>query len=248
MKEAIDTFKTANKTIAIFSSDAPFSPLDLYDDIGTLACFHGKYNLGHNRGSSLDDFTEMMANLWQRFATPFERLGIIRRVLKTLTPQEREDLFEAYADWHAGSNIGIFEHVVYEYRDFLFSDALRDWSEGIGLPRALISLPLFLYDHSGITMKTSRFGCRWDSGPVGFVWAERGKEGLTDDAITRCLISEVQTYSRYLEGDVYDIRIDHGDGNDDAEWMGPIFGYESALEEARSILVANGGGLEGTPA
>lgn len=27
-----------------------------------------------------------------------------------------------------------------------------------------IILPLYLYDHSGITIATSPFGCRWDSG------------------------------------------------------------------------------------
>ena len=30
-----------------------------------------------------------------------------------------------------------------------------------------IYLPLYLYDHSGITMNTTGFSCQWDSGQVG---------------------------------------------------------------------------------
>lgn len=31
-------------------------------------------------------------------------------------------------------------------------------------------LPLYLYDHSGLTMNTSGFSCRWDSGQVGWIY------------------------------------------------------------------------------
>jgi len=34
-----------------------------------------------------------------------------------------------------------------------------------------VVLDLYLYDHSGITMSTSPFGCPWDSGQVGFIYA-----------------------------------------------------------------------------
>jgi len=32
-----------------------------------------------------------------------------------------------------------------------------------------IILPLYLYDHSGITMNTTGFSCGWDSGQVGYI-------------------------------------------------------------------------------
>ena len=34
---------------------------------------------------------------------------------------------------------------------------------------AAVILPLFLYDHSGITLQTSPFSCPWDSGQIGFI-------------------------------------------------------------------------------
>ena len=76
---------------------------------------------------------------------------------------------------------------------------------------ALIVLPLYLYDHSGITISTSSFSCRWDSGQVGFIYVtketlqkEYGEitEGVLETA-TRVLEGEVKTYDQYLTGDVY---------------------------------------------
>src|SRR3989304_5726596 len=34
----------------------------------------------------------------------------------------------------------------------------------------IIFLPLYLYDHGGITMSTGAFSCPWDSGQVGFIY------------------------------------------------------------------------------
>ena len=34
-------------------------------------------------------------------------------------------------------------------------------------------LPLYMYDHGGITIRTTPFDCQWDSGQVGFIWITR---------------------------------------------------------------------------
>ena len=34
-------------------------------------------------------------------------------------------------------------------------------------------LPLYLYDHSGITMNTGGFSCSWDSGQMGWIYATK---------------------------------------------------------------------------
>ena len=39
----------------------------------------------------------------------------------------------------------------------------------------VIVLPLYLYDHSGITISTSPFSCPFDSGKVGFVFVTHEK-------------------------------------------------------------------------
>ena len=40
---------------------------------------------------------------------------------------------------------------------------------------AAIILPLYLYDHSGITMNTTGFYCPWDSGIVGYITISKAK-------------------------------------------------------------------------
>ena len=39
----------------------------------------------------------------------------------------------------------------------------------------VVCLPLYLYDHSGITMNTTGFACSWDSGQVGWIYATKEK-------------------------------------------------------------------------
>lgn len=38
-----------------------------------------------------------------------------------------------------------------------------------------VILPLYLYDHSGITISTTSFSCQWDSGKVGFIYISKKK-------------------------------------------------------------------------
>jgi len=75
-------------------------------------------------------------------------------------------------------------------------------SEGISDETHVI-LPLYLYDHSGITISTSPFSCPWDSGRVGFIYAKRGAEDTTDERLERYLKGEVDTYDAYISGEVY---------------------------------------------
>ena len=67
-------------------------------------------------------------------------------------------------------------------------------------------LPLYLYDHSGITISTSPFGCQWDSGQIGFIFVSKEKveeEVMDESKVEEILVGEVKTYDQYLTGDVY---------------------------------------------
>ena len=48
----------------------------------------------------------------------------------------------------------------------------------LGQVKGFTMLPLYLYDHSGITMSISPFSCPWDSGQVGWIYC-------TPDAISK---------------------------------------------------------------
>ena len=94
----------------------------------------------------------------------------------------------------------------YDSWDEMSSDIIRE--ENVS-----VILPLYLYDHSGITMNTTGFSCRWDSGQVGFIFVskndvrkEYGVKRISKklrEKVTKLLIGEVETYDKYLTGDVY---------------------------------------------
>lgn len=81
---------------------------------------------------------------------------------------------------------------------------------------ARVVLPLYLYDHSGISMRAGTFGtrpgypydCQWDSSMVGIIFdstetrEECGWEKKTDDEIEAELRQEIEIYDVYLRGDV----------------------------------------------
>lgn len=107
-------------------------------------------------------------------------------------------------------------------------DKLEEW---LNSRKDWICLPLYLYDHSGITMSTSPFSCSWDSGQVGFIFCstdmiikEYGDTSPeTLEKVTKILENEVEIYDQYLTGDVYGFKIvklstcDHGHTHEDEE-------------------------------
>ena len=70
-------------------------------------------------------------------------------------------------------------------------------------------LPLYLYDHGGITISTNSFNDSWDSGKIGYIFVtnrmvkENGLDIENKELIQRILEGEVETYDKYLRGDIY---------------------------------------------
>src|SRR3990172_5623508 len=147
MSKEVKTIQKNNCTIKIYQDENPESPRE-WDNLGTMVCFHSRYNLGDEKHG---------------FYNP-------------------DDL-----------------------QEFL--------NENKG---KVISLPLYLYDHSGISMSTGRaypFNCPWDSGQVGIIYITYEKirkeynwKHITKERkqkIISYLQGEVETYDQYLRGDVY---------------------------------------------
>lgn len=106
-----------------------------------------------------------------------------------------------------------------------------------------VCLPLYLYDHSGITMSTKPFSCPWDSGRVGYIYAspdairkEYGVKRITKairERVTAVLMQEVETYDQFLTGEVYGYVIETPD-DDNADSCWGFFGLDYAIGEAKS--------------
>lgn len=135
----------SNLRLEVTYDDCPENPRE-YDNLGTMVCFHRRYNLGDRHSFTTEDF-----NSWDEL-----------------------------------------EKMLYEQKD------------------AQVVLPLYLYDHSGITISTSPFSCRWDSGQLGFIYISKSKvkeEGLQVDKVSTYLENEVDMYDKYLTGQVYEYQI-----------------------------------------
>lgn len=81
--------------------------------------------------------------------------------------------------------------------------------------------PLYLFDHSGITISTSPFSCRWDSGQIGYVYMTqetKEKNTLSDEGMRDQLTHEIEAYNRFLSGEVYSYHIEQFD-NESLEWI-----------------------------
>ena len=108
-----------------------------------------------------------------------------------------------------------------------------------------IVLPLYLYDHGGITISTSAFQCTWDSGQVGYIYVTKAKiiENYGDDSdeskarATDLMVGEVKEYAMFIEGDIWKYEITTGVDDADEDLTGHgILGYDNCLEQAEAEL------------
>jgi hypothetical protein len=117
-----------------------------------------------------------------------------------------------------------------------------------------VMLPLYLYDHSGITMSTKPFSCPWDSGQVGVIYVtkeklrkEFGVKHITSSHIEKAkaqLEQEVKTYDQFLTGQCYGYTIERDGKVIDScfgfyqnEWPDDPSGFvmRSAIEAAEAV-------------
>jgi hypothetical protein len=95
-------------------------------------------------------------------------------------------------------------------------------------------------------LSTSPFGDPWDSGQSGFAFADPKQlteEFGEDSDFKEILKSAVDTWSMYLQGDVYVIRV-FVDG-EDVECIGGFYGLEYAKQEAKELAEIHAKTLEG---
>lgn len=206
--------------IRIDYDDSPSSPRE-NDNLGTMVCWHGRYNLGDEQPKcSPDEY----------------RLGLTVKYDDTIP----EDLSLTREDELADARRCV-RHVISRIRDYHdpydYKRLAEDWEEyrrctspnyrtpqqrvDAILDAKYVILPLYLYDHSGITISAVPFSCRWDSGQVGFIYTSEhaynkammrpaGTPMNAEDTAraTRALLAEVEEYDQYLTGDVYGFTIE----------------------------------------
>jgi hypothetical protein len=102
-------------------------------------------------------------------------------------------------------------------------------------------LPLYMFDHSGITIALTPFSCRWDSGQVGFVQVPRkammeefGKKIFTSQLKQKgrkIAEGEVETLDVYIRGEVCGYTVD-----DDGDSCWGFYSVKDAIQEAKGSI------------
>ena len=117
----------------------------------------------------------------------------------------------------------------------------------------IISLPVYMYDHSGITINTTGFNhCdsqQWDWGQLGFIYIskKRAREEYSWKVLNKARIqklyeylrSEIETYDAYLTGNVYRYTIELPNGEED-DSCGGYYGSDheksGLMEQAKNAV------------
>lgn len=136
----IETIESELCRLNICIDEFPEAPAD-YDDLGVMACFHSRYDLGDNHDYSLAEVQAIEKN------------------------------------------------------------------------KEYLTLPIYMYEHSGIALSSSSFSCPWDSGRLGLFFIKKeearsyfGVRRLTkkcEESILSRWQSKIDYTNAYLNGSVY---------------------------------------------
>jgi len=84
-----------------------------------------------------------------------------------------------------------------------------------------VILPVYLYDHSGITINTTGFSCQWDSGQVGWIFADKDAirkwyqvKNITKklrEQVRDHLMNEIEIFDKYIREEMYGFIIEDED-------------------------------------
>jgi hypothetical protein len=174
-----------------------------------------------------------------------------------MSPLEEWDLMPYFAVWHSrhclnSPEVGTqYDRQKKEKWYWETPEDFEDWAKDKA-NEVLIVMPLFMYDHSGISISTSNgsypFNDRWDAGQCGYVFLTRErmesmwgkKKRITKKFLAKLADSiraDVKTVDDWLTGQVYGYTIRDADGieqEDGACWG--FFGYD-AIKSPKGYMI-----------
>ncbi len=191
------------------------------ENFGTMLCFHRRYNLGDEHNYSSSG--DLIKDLYIKAAGGGEK-----------GERKYNELIERFDDWHMTS-----QQIQAMNRELM--------SE---IEKAYAVLPVYLYDHSGLSMSTDSFVGRaphaeWDSGQVGIIFVsnadickEYDVKEVTPEILQKAeslLRGEVEDYDAYLRGECYCYEL-YKDGELEHSCGGFIGSFDKACKDIADYL------------
>ena len=214
------TYNGDRYCVHIRQDDVAFNPRDDYN-VTTMACFHSRYRLGDNVGTGAPE--RFWIDLVNKFVTQSEVFAALEvgdlhgiRIQANVADKNMYDVYERVMN---GS-----EYIAYacltadEVVEYIMDDLTIQSCQHL-LEPYLEWMPLWLYDHSGISIscgsRTGQYADSWDSGCVGWIIMTKdtacGELGADDTNWREKAISamelDVEIYDEYLTGDVYGFQL-----------------------------------------
>lgn len=210
-------------------------PRDNFDHYSTLYTWHRRYSIG---GKDDENYKEPINNL---YVWAFDQFNELTNSI-TLTN------YTSYDQTIYFNN----EEPNQEQMDF-FLNFVQEW-----LVANVAILPIYMYDHSGITISTEPFSCPLDSGQIGVIYIEKStceKAGINFDNAKEYLKEDIEELNNYLTGNVFVISIhqteEEGFDGDILDYLdeppkdkemldciGGYYGYSDAKSEAKRMLMS----------
>ena len=195
------------RRVRIMQHSDPCNPRTEWNGhVGRMICFHRNYDLGDKHSYDADDCMKALA---------CEASPDIEEKIDRL----EDTIHSKLADRALRFGHASFEDR-YSYADSWVSPRVNALIES-ALSDGYVILPLYLYDHSGISMSVGRdypFNCPWDSGQVGVIVCDKKtideEFGGDKDKAEKALRDEVEVYDQYIRGDVYGFIIEERETED----------------------------------
>lgn len=176
------------KRVSVKTDDTPPNPRYDYDGhIGKMMCWHRNYTLGDYKENKFADNEDFLNDLVKENIKDITLINYVKNKKTSngleLRYDRHEKMWQLWGTYYLFPLMSIREAkfgIIEEYEDvtWLVDDIIEalpqeDKWKLLEKHAQIIFMPLFLYDHSGITMNTCGYSCRWDSGQVGYIYTDR---------------------------------------------------------------------------
>lgn len=235
-------------TLFVVPDDDPINPREEQDNFGSMICFHRRYTLGdeHNYENAEEFFqTLVQNNIPNKDVISYIKDGNVDGLKLEYNKSEHSWELHTYSDYFKkwfteytipaplkGNETDMSEAIL-EQMQWLDLKALAEKTHCI--------LPVYMYDHSGLTVNTTGFSCRWDSGLLGWIYASHDKVKeefgqVTPEAVQKAenlLVGEIKDYDYYLTGQCYGFKLYKKEEEVDSCWgfMGDFRDVQSSIRE-----------------